>query len=136
MRGLFTTLPFLYMGLIWFLSSHPSDAIVETPFSFDDLLKESLHLVEFGILYWLFIFMLACHGKLSQKASMIVAVISIFYGITDEVHQAFVPSRSATFIDFVKDTIGVWVSFFLVRKWYFEKKTSRLRNFLDGLSKN
>lgn len=128
-------LPFTYMGLIWFLSSHPSDAIVETPFPFDDLLKESLHLVEFGILYWLFIFMLATHQKLTARTSILIAIISFLYGVTDEIHQAFVPSRSASLVDLIKDAIGVIVSFLIVRKWYFEKKESRLHLFLQWLSK-
>jgi len=114
------------MGLIWYLSSHPSDAIVETPFPFDDLLKESLHLIEFGILYWLFILMIAVHQKLSVKSSIIVAILSFLYGVTDEIHQAFVPSRSASLIDVVKDGIGVFVSYIIMNKWYFEKKEGRL----------
>lgn len=137
MRGTITfllnVLPFLYMALIWFLSSHPSDEFVETPFSFDDALKESLHLIEFGILYWLFIFQLARNGRLSKKASVVVAWVAILYGLTDEIHQAFVPSRSATVIDFIKDAIGVAVSYWIMKKWYFEKE-SQLRTWLNKFS--
>jgi len=129
-----TILPFTYMGFIWFLSSHPSDEFIETPFWFDDLLKESLHLVEFGILFWLFVLALIRHTRLTQKTSVIVAIISILYGLTDEIHQAFVPSRSATVIDFIKDTIGVIVSYWVLKTWYFTKE-STLKRVLVKFSK-
>jgi VanZ like family len=117
-----TILPFLYMALIWFLSSNPADAIVNTPFSFDALLKESLHLIEFGILYWLIAFALMANNKWSEKMSIAAAIIAILYGLTDEIHQSFVPSRSATVIDFIKDTIGVAVSYWIAKRKFFTKK--------------
>ena len=98
--------PFLYMGLIWFLSSHPSDAIIDTGFSFDSLLKEALHLIEFAILYILLIMAILTFGELASGASRLAAIWAIAYGFLDEFHQYFVPSRSATVIDLVKDTVG------------------------------
>lgn len=117
-----TILPFLYMALIWILSSHPADAIVNTPFSFDTLLKESLHLIEFAILYWLIGFAFIAHNKWSERASILAAMVAILYGLTDEIHQSFVPSRSATVIDFVKDTMGVVVSYIIVKLKFFKQK--------------
>jgi VanZ family protein len=117
-----TILPLLYMALIWTLSSHPADAIVNTPFSFDALMKESLHLIEFAILYWLISFAFMAQGKWSEKASLFAAIVAILYGLTDEIHQSFVPSRSATVIDFVKDTIGVTVSYLIAKRRFFRRK--------------
>ncbi|MDQ0162598.1 VanZ family protein [Bacillus alveayuensis] len=130
-----TVLPFIYMGFIWYLSSQPADAVIETPFPFDDVLKESLHLVEFGLLYWFFVLMLAVQQKLTAKTSMVAALISVLYGLIDEIHQAFVPSRSSTFIDFVKDTIGVAVSFYMMKVWYFQKRNGRFYQFFQLLSR-
>lgn len=113
------------MVLIWILSSNPADAIVKTPFSFDALLKESLHLIEFAILYWLIAFAFMAHNKWSERASILAAIIAILYGLTDEIHQSFVPSRSATVIDFVKDTIGVAVSFWIAKRKYFTEKAKK-----------
>jgi VanZ family protein len=120
-KAIFTLLPLLYMALIWTLSSFPADAIVNTPFSFDALLKESLHLIEFAILYWLIAFAFMAHGSWTERTSLIAAVIAILYGLTDEIHQSFVPARSATVIDFVKDTIGVTVSYFIAKRKFFKK---------------
>ncbi|WP_121663854.1 VanZ family protein [Metabacillus litoralis] len=120
-KAIFTLLPLLYMALIWTLSSFPADAIVNTPFSFDTLLKESLHLIEFAILYWLIAFAFMAHGRWTERTSLIAAAIAILYGLTDEIHQSFVPARSATVIDFVKDTIGVLVSYYIAKKKFFKK---------------
>ena len=118
--------PFLYMGLIWFLSSHPSDAIIDTGFSFDSLLKESLHLIEFAILYILLILAILTYSKLTTRASMLAAIGAIAYGFIDEFHQYFVPSRSATVIDLVKDTVGVLIVYYLVKKYYFDARDNKI----------
>jgi hypothetical protein len=109
-------LPFAYMGLIWFFSSYPSDAIVNTGLSFDAAIKEALHLVEFGILYVLWVLALLSWDKLNPKSNNIAALFSIFYGLTDELHQYFVPSRSCNIIDFSKDAFGVITAWYIVRK--------------------
>ncbi|MGG3888520.1 VanZ family protein [Metabacillus fastidiosus] len=116
----FTLFPILYMIFIWFLSSHPADAFVKTPFSFDHLLKESLHLIEFAILYLLIALAFITNGKWTKKASIFAAVISVMYGAIDEIHQSFIPYRSATLIDFIKDTAGVAVAYFMMNKKYFK----------------
>ena len=118
--------PFLYMGLIWFLSSHPSDAFIDTGLSFDGLLKESLHLIEFAILYILLIMAILTYSKLTTRASMLAAIGAIAYGFIDEFHQYFVPSRSATVIDLVKDTVGVLIVYYLVKKYYFDARDNKI----------
>lgn len=125
--------PFFYMIFIWILSSLPHDAILDTPFSFDRALKESLHLIEFGILYGLFVIFLAVLGRLNPQTSRMVAAISIAYGAIDEIHQAFVPYQSATVIDFVKDTIGVLVVYWIVKRVYFSDRPSKLKTFLQWI---
>ncbi|WP_227551433.1 VanZ family protein [Metabacillus sediminilitoris] len=120
-KFILTILPLIYMALIWFLSSNPADAFVKTPFSFDALLKESLHLIEFAILYWLIAIAFMAHHKWSERASILAGVFAILYGLTDEIHQSFVPYRTATVIDFVKDTIGVAVSYWIAKRKFFKK---------------
>ncbi len=121
LRWIVRVLPFTYMGFIWFLSSRPADAIVNFHVH-DSFIKESLHLVEFGILYLLFVLFLLVDGKLTRRANLIVAILSCLWGLIDEIHQAFVPYRSATVIDFVKDAIGVAVGYWIVWRSYFLKK--------------
>lgn len=138
LRLLLLIAPFLYMILIFILSSLPSDAIVNTPFSWDRAFKESLHLIEFGILYGLWVLFFLVQGKLSPKTSFLSAVIAIAYGFSDELHQYFVPYRSATVIDLVKDTIGVLVLYTIVKVSYFGEKLpgiKKLLNWIEGLNR-
>lgn len=122
--------PFLYMAFVWVLSSLPADAIINTPFSWDHAFKESLHLIEFAILFGFWVLFFAVDGKLTRTTSIIAALLSILYGFVDEGHQYFVPYRSATVIDLVKDTIGVLVFFYIVKISYFGEKLPRVRQFL------
>jgi VanZ family protein len=122
LKWFFRVLPALYMVAIWIMSSMPANALVELPLlSVDRFIKESLHLVEFGILYWLLVLALLTTNKFTPAASVICALFAGMYGIMDEIHQSFVPYRSATIIDAVKDWIGVCVSFYIVREVYFRK---------------
>ncbi|WP_163099473.1 VanZ family protein [Peribacillus alkalitolerans] len=126
-RYMLTILPFLYMVAIWIMSSHPDNVVVELPDSYwDRMIKDSLHLVEFGLLYLFFVLALAVNGKLTRKMSLFAAIIAGLYGITDEIHQSFVPSRTPTMIDVVKDIIGVTAVYFHVRFHYFKRKKSLL----------
>ena len=129
-------LPIVYMIAIWVMSSLPHNAVIELPNSkVDVFLKESLHLVEFAILYVLFIIPLAISGKLTLKTSMIVSIISASYGVIDEIHQYFVPYRSATLIDVVKDWIGVIAAWAHVRYHYFHRKKSVLNKLTSYYAK-
>ncbi|MFC0475818.1 VanZ family protein [Robertmurraya beringensis] len=123
MKKFLWTLPLAYMALIWTLSSFPADEFVALPdLSLDRIIKESLHLVEFGILYLLFALALYGNGQLTKKTSLLFAIIACLYGALDEIHQSFVPYRSATWIDLVKDVIGVTVAYYFVNRFYFLKK--------------
>ena len=54
---------------------------------------------------------------------IIVILFSFFYGITDEIHQYFVPGRSASLLDVGFDSIGILFSslFYLVSIEYRKK---------------
>ncbi len=51
------------------------------------------------------------------------ALISIFYGASDELHQSFVPGRFATLSDLVSDAIGA-IAGVVVVYFYYRKKQS------------
>nr|WP_282597661.1 VanZ family protein [Bacillus sp. REN3] len=127
-------LPFAYMAAIWIMSSLPDTAVIELPDrGVDRFLKESLHLVEFGILYVLFFL-----GALTVRGfmplwSFVFMGVSILYGLLDEVHQSFVPYRSATVIDFVKDVIGVLAASHFLHHAYFSGKFARLGRVLQRI---
>lgn len=124
-------IPFAYMILIWTLSSMPDNAVVELPDStVDSVVKESLHLVEFAILYLLLVGAILTTGRFSFQLSLICGVIAASYGLLDEIHQSFVPARSATLIDFVKDVTGVVVASYFVMRAYRKHGFERFMGYL------
>lgn len=139
--------PFGYMLLIWTLSSMPSNAVVNFGFSFDDLIRESLHLVEFGILYVLIVIALLALGKSNSKSApgnfqlseiklskveLIAIIISVLYSITDEIHQSFIPYRTASLFDLIKDWVGVGAAYFLLR-FYYKNEMSKFNKLVKKL---
>jgi VanZ like family len=131
-----TAAPFLYMMLVWVMSSNPDDAVIRFPDSgWDRFIKESLHLIEFAILYGLFVLALLAHGMLGYTINFTVALIAIFYGFVDEIHQSFVPYRSATMIDAAKDLIGVTALFWIVNRTYFRNSGHGLTGYMKRVER-
>lgn len=127
-------LPLVYMIVIWILSSLPTNTIIELPDTYwDRVWKESMHLIEFAILYILFIIALLFSGQLTLRTSMLVAIISAAYGVADEIHQSFYAYRSASLIDVLKDWLGVFAAWAHVRYHYFHRKKSILNKIQKEL---
>jgi VanZ family protein len=97
-----------YAALIFYLSSlpHPEERFPE--FLFKKVGDKLLHLVEYGVLgvccYRAFRW--AAGATAARHAIVLAIVASSFYGMTDEIHQAFVPFRESSWLDWVADTIG------------------------------
>lgn len=127
--------PAVYMSLIWLQSSYASDRFVQLPNStFDRNLKESLHLVEFAILYLLLVLaFLTRRAGLSERMNIACAVFAAVWGVTDELHQSFVPDRSSSLFDFFKDIIGISISFYLIKGALFKGKFRGLNHLLVKL---
>ncbi len=105
-RRWFYWLPALaVMVLIFVLSSQSGlrvseDAAVEKP------LRVTGHLLAFGTLAGLLLVAL-CWGRPPRLRDAAMALgITVVYGLTDELHQAFVPDRTGRLDDVVTDTIG------------------------------
>ncbi|WP_071460952.1 VanZ family protein [Bacillus massilinigeriensis] len=125
-------LPLVYMAAIWYMSGQPDNLVIELPdHGVDRFFKESLHLVEFGILYGLLFLAALTFSGFRPLWSYVFMGVSILYGLLDEFHQSFVPYRSATAIDFVKDVIGVLVFSHFLHHAHFSGKFSRLGRLLD-----
>lgn len=55
----------------------------------------------------LFLLMSITKGKLQNPALLLAILISLAYGISDEIHQFFVPGRHCSFIDILTDSAGI-----------------------------
>ncbi|WP_082233207.1 VanZ family protein [Halobacillus massiliensis] len=85
-------------------------------------LFESLHIIEFAILYVLLLGALKANRKLSMFTSVLAALFAMLYGMIDEIHQLFVPGRSFTVNDLMKDWIGVAAAFIIVHVFFLKNK--------------
>ncbi len=72
------------------------------------LRDKALHLAEYGALGWL------CAGAASRswptavgwRTFVLAVFVSTLWGLSDEIHQAFVPGRSSDLADLLADLIG------------------------------
>ena len=98
----------LYAGAIFYLSAQPHPQEKLPSFLFEDVSDKVLHAVEYGILSVLCYraFRWAAGPAVVRQAVLLAIVTASGYGITDEIHQAFVPFRESGWEDWLADTIG------------------------------
>ena len=101
----------LYAGAIFYLSaqSHPEEQLPS--FLLKDVSDKVLHGVEYGILAVLCFraFRWAAGSAVARQAVVLAIVTASVYGVTDEVHQFFVPFRESSWLDWLADTIGATI---------------------------
>lgn len=105
MRFTYYWLPILvYCLLIFMQSSFPATEHVPD----FDVADKLLHAGAFAVLGFLLLRALNTGDK--RFSTIRMAGLSIFltalYGASDEIHQYFVPTRSAEFLDFAADAVG------------------------------
>jgi len=54
-----------------------------------------------------FLLISSVRGRKNNRIFILVILISVFYGILDELHQFFVPGRACTFFDVGIDSLGI-----------------------------
>ncbi len=115
---------FLYAGLIFYLSSLPG---VPLPAGLGgetweqvDPNKLILHIIEYSILGVLLLrAIINSHTATYAERALAMAVILGFsYGVSDEIHQYFVPNRTASFLDLFADGIGTYLGAYIRRDFW------------------
>jgi len=110
----------LWAGLIFLISSS-SDPYALLPAKVFQWISKSLfqgiqltkvvgllgHIVQFGILAVLLVHALAWPEALSPKHVWLSIILSALYGLTDEIHQLFVPGRAFQWVDVLVDGLGI-----------------------------
>ena len=96
-----------YAGLIFYLSSqsHPEEQLP----SFVGLLSDKfLHVIAYAVLGGLFYrgFRWGAAASWRPWAVPLAIMAASLYGISDELHQSFVPFRESSWLDWVADTVG------------------------------
>lgn len=109
--SLITVIGFAFF--IFFLSSI-SELKSGLDTTLDIILRKIAHATEFGILNYL-IFLALINFKILTKKSLLFSLIfTLMYAISDEFHQSFVPGREMAFLDFLVDSTGIALSFYLI----------------------
>lgn len=103
----------LWMALIFVLSSQPS---LPSPSQIND---KQAHAVTYGVLALLYLMGLTgWRWRSIAGAGLVVAfVLAVVYGVSDEVHQSFVPGRSPDVADVLADAAGAAVALAAAWAW-------------------
>ena len=116
-----------YAGVIFYLSAQP-DLPTPSFFTFPGLDK-IVHAGEFGLLSLLLYWAIGCSHQTPSARSRGVAsvVISVLYGISDEIHQIFVPMRYADPFDVLADAVGAICALVAIRAMSASREAAVLR---------
>lgn len=112
-------LPFAWMALIFVASQTPAKDIPSIWF----LRFAESDKVAHGLLY--FVLCLTFYVPLSRRglrrrpavAAWVAAVLSVLYGISDELHQLAVPGRTPSWYDLGADCVGALLAALLANRW-------------------
>ena len=109
------TLPIIYEILIFYLSSKPSPEIGPEIHHIDKFFHTIIYFI-FALLLWR-AFFYASPEFFKKRAIFFTLTLTIFFGISDELHQYFVPFRDADVFDILFDCIGACMAILSVI-WY------------------
>jgi len=112
----------LYALAIVYLSSqsYPAQQLPSFIFSVSD---KFLHACEYGVL-GILLYRAFKHTTPNARSMGLAIICVIAFGISDEVHQWFVPQREADILDVVADTFG---AAFLILGWVLITEKGRRR---------
>jgi VanZ family protein len=119
------------MGLIFLLSAQPD---LGTGLGVADLIaRKFVHAGVYAALTLLWWWALTGGGPTaSRRASVIAALISFLYAISDEYHQTFTEGRSGTARDVAIDTVGIVFACWLILSGRATQLLAALRAKLAG----
>ncbi|HMS66189.1 MAG TPA: VanZ family protein [Ignavibacteria bacterium] len=110
--------------IIFILSSIPGEEFPKVDFEFSDKI---VHVIIYAILFALFFYSLKNQSKYVklQKHSLNYALLfTSVYGMSDEIHQYFVPNRSCEFADWIADIAGALIVYFIIKQLAKKNKMS------------
>ena len=119
-RSLLAAPAVAYAVLIFAASSLPGSQVPATGVPNGDKL---LHAAEYGVFGLL---LLLPVRDLGRRGSLVALAVGGVFAATDELHQAFVPGRSADVLDFAIDVVGLLLAvavFALWSRWRTAAKT-------------
>ena len=110
---------YLYMGFMWYLSSKP----FRIPF-FDFPYRDKIvHILEYSVFGYLLTRAFSINEIIKPGVLFAFAImaLSLSWGIIDEIHQSYVPSRNPEMLDVVCDVIGAMAGCHIFAKGSFKR---------------
>lgn len=111
--------PIIYMGLIYFLSSihgnntNPETLLDRSLLWFTPGFQNLLHIPLFFGLALTWIYALKNTIKAVTPRLTAALLLTVIYGVSDEIHQYFTPGRYASFSDIFLDALGASLIFLI-----------------------
>jgi len=100
---------------IFYVSSLSKIDLPLEQISFNDLIFHGAAYFFFGATLMLAAFPWYRSFHLPWKTTLCLCAIGILYGLSDEIHQSFVPDRTCSTSDFLADASGILLSVCCVR---------------------
>ena len=121
-RSLFVVITIAYIGLLFFLSSIPSDPCIHTPLA-KRILHNFLHVPAYGGLAFLFLLTFNSFKRSESNFPhpfIFAGSLAFIFGVLDEFHQSFVPGRIVSLGDILLDAIGIILVLFIAKKYMWK----------------
>ncbi|MEW5802989.1 MAG: VanZ family protein [bacterium] len=117
------------MSLIFFLSSRSTFPLSPPRIPYSDKI---CHCLEYAILGYLLMraFIHEDNPRLFKNALLLAIGVAVLFGISDELHQLFVPLRQADVFDLVADSFGAAMGswFALWMHWFTNNRQRKGHN--------
>lgn len=114
-------LPSVILSLVIFTLSSQPGAVVSEVRVVDVVSHKTAHVVLYFLLYLSFF--------RAVKRAGFAALLTIIYGVTDELHQQLVPTRAGTVADIIVDAIAALSAWMFLWK-YFQSLPTKLKDWL------
>lgn len=114
MKWMIRMLPLGYIVTIWLQSSLFNPDSVEAMPRLGFMLEMG-HFTMFAILYILIYLALMTYGEMTAKKEVAIIILTLFCALGDEMHQYYVPYRSASLVDILKNVVGILVAWYVIR---------------------
>lgn len=118
-RWLRDIMPLVLWMLLIFVLSAQSRLIKIEDVADEKVFYKTAHFIAYAVLAWLWWRVLAPQRQVSWAVLLLAFGLTTLYGISDEIHQLYVPGRHGQPADVFFDAAGAWAMILLIRrlKW-------------------
>jgi VanZ family protein len=115
--------PILFAIFLFVYSSIPDPFDIKLNFGLEDKLKHFAVYAVFGFLIVRALYYTFGSAELKRKIILWAIIVGVVYGVSDEIHQYFVPGRNANYYDVLADSFGVIFGVFV-----FDRNKKRIKS--------